>query len=65
MSTEHEDIIDWHSEALAVINDVKAHVKSISVSEKLITGKFSFLPLSSSEYLYLSSFCFCRCWHLH
>lgn len=34
-----EDFIDWHTEALAVIEDVKSHVKAIAISEKLITGK--------------------------
>lgn len=38
MSAEQEDIIDWTTEANAVIKDVKDHVKTIAVSEKLITG---------------------------
>lgn len=39
MNAEREKAIDWHTEALAVIKDVKEHVKSIAISEKLITGK--------------------------
>jgi hypothetical protein len=46
MSQTHENIIDWHSEATAVIKDVKQHVETIEISEKLITGKdFSLLFL--------------------
>jgi hypothetical protein len=39
MSVEHEEIIDWHTEAMAVIKDIKDHVKTIAISEKLITGE--------------------------
>lgn len=38
-----KEVIDWHEEARAVIKDVKDHVKTIAISEKLITGKFSLL----------------------
>lgn len=41
MNTGHDDVIDWHNEASAVIMDVKDHVKIIAISEKLITGKSS------------------------
>lgn len=47
MNTGHDDVIDWHNEASAVIMDVKDHVKIIAISEKLITGKLSFLPFFS------------------
>lgn len=40
MSETQENMIDWHTEATAVINDVKQHVETIEISEKLITGKF-------------------------
>ena len=45
MSDIQENTIDWHIEATAVINDVKQHVESIEISEKLITGK-KYFPLS-------------------
>lgn len=38
MSVAQKGTIDWHNEALAVIKDVKGHVKTIAISEKLITG---------------------------
>lgn len=43
MSTEQDEAIDWHDEATAVIKDVKEHVKTIAISEKLITGSMNFL----------------------
>lgn len=43
MAEAQENIIDWHTEASAVIADVKQHVKSIEISEKLITGNLFFL----------------------
>lgn len=43
MTELKENIIDWYTEASAIIADVKQHVKTIEISEKLITGKFSFL----------------------
>lgn len=49
MSSEKLDIIDWHTEASAVIEDVKDHVMSIQISEKLITGTFIFSLLSRRE----------------
>lgn len=39
MSTEQDEMIDWHNEASAVIKDMKEHVKTIAISEKLITGR--------------------------
>lgn len=50
MSTEQEEIIEWHAEAEAVIQDVKSHVKSIAISEKLITGKFLRFSLLSENF---------------
>lgn len=46
MTDIQENTIDWHIEATAVINDVKQHVKSIEISEKLITGKKVFFSVS-------------------
>lgn len=47
-----EDIIDWHSEATAVINDVKDHVKKIEISDKLVTdGSCVFLNVSERKKL--------------
>lgn len=43
MNREMRETIDWHLEAMAVIKDVTPHVKSISISEKLITGSEKFL----------------------
>lgn len=43
MTEEQDSVIDWHTEASAVIADVKEHVKSIEISEKLITGNFFFI----------------------
>lgn len=40
MNAEQEEMIDWHNEATAVIEDVKDHVKKIAISDKLITGQF-------------------------
>ena len=54
---------DWYAEASAVINDVKQHVKSIEISEKLITGSenyFSVIFSGNIEFVI-----FIRCWHLH
>lgn len=64
MSSGHDDVIDWHDEASAVIMDVKDHVKSIAISEKLITGKSSFLPFLSAftEFLLMNDL---RCGSLH
>lgn len=61
MSTGHDDVIDWHNEACAVIMDVKDHVKTIAISEKLITGKMSFLVCNKKIYLMNDL----RCWNLH
>lgn len=36
-----ETIVDWHAEASAVINDVKTHVKTIEISDKLISNYVS------------------------
>lgn len=47
MSTEQDEAIDWHDEATAVIKDVKEHVKTIAISEKLITGSMNFSLLSA------------------
>lgn len=45
MSAVHEEIMDWHTEATAICKDVKDHVKTIAISEKLITGSiFSHFP---------------------
>lgn len=43
MSGGQENIIDWQTEASAIIADVKEHVKVIAISEKLITGSVSFI----------------------
>lgn len=43
MIAEQEENIDWHTEALGVIKDVKDHVKTILISEKLITGSIFFI----------------------
>ncbi|KAG5670915.1 hypothetical protein PVAND_001144 [Polypedilum vanderplanki] len=45
-----EDIIDWTQEANAVINDVKKHVKTIEISDKLISdGSNIFLNVTLLE----------------
>ncbi|XP_055706179.1 uncharacterized protein LOC129803555 isoform X2 [Phlebotomus papatasi] len=32
---DSEELMDWHEEASAIINDVKAHLKTVQVSERL------------------------------
>lgn len=49
MSSEQVEFIDWHTEASAVITDVKDHVKTIEISEKLITGIFFIVSRSGLE----------------
>lgn len=39
MSFVQNEMIDWQTEAMAVIADVKQHVKIIKISDKLITGE--------------------------
>lgn len=50
MSSVLVDTIDWHTEAEAVIKDVKDHVNTIAISEKLITGE-------KKKVLCVKSFC--------
>jgi hypothetical protein len=64
MSVGQENIIDWHTEATAVIADVKQHVKTIEISEKLITGIFSLYRLKH-EFLIAEILIPFRCWHLY
>ncbi|CRK88234.1 CLUMA_CG002015, isoform A [Clunio marinus] len=49
MSVGNEEIIDWQTEATAVINDVKQHVKAIAISEKLITDVGIYINLQTLE----------------
>lgn len=44
------DLIEWQSEAQAIINDVKNHVKNIAVSDKLPSSRTHiFLNLTTLE----------------
>lgn len=54
MASVQEDIIDWHTEATAVIKDVKEHVKHIAISENLITGSSSFIVWNFVIYDFVS-----------
>lgn len=45
-----EEIIDWQTEAIGIINDVKDHVKSIEISNSLVSdGSNVFLNLITKE----------------
>lgn len=54
MASVQEDMIDWHTEATAVIKDVKEHVKHIAISENLITGSSSFIVWNFIIYDFVS-----------
>lgn len=50
LDDDFPDLIEWQSEAQAIINDVKSHVKDIVVSEKLPSSRTHiFLNLTTLE----------------
>lgn len=50
LDDDFPDLIEWQSEAQAVINDVKSHVKHITVSDRLPSSRTHiFLNLTTLE----------------